>query len=43
VAALVVRLMVPAIRVQRGLSPPSGRALPGALIKRAWSKRDPLF
>jgi len=34
VAALAVRLMVPAIRVHRGLSPPSQCALPGAQEKR---------
>ena len=34
VAALAVRLMVPAIRVHRGLAPPSQCALPGAQIKR---------
>ena len=33
-AALTVRLTVPVIRVRRGLSPPSGCALPGAQNKR---------
>jgi hypothetical protein len=33
-AALAVRLTVPAIRVRRGLAPPSGCALPGAPKKK---------
>ncbi len=36
-AALAVRLMVPAIRVHRGLSPPSQCALPGAHKKATFT------
>ena len=35
--ALAVQLTVPVIKVRRGLSPPSERALPGAHNKKAGS------
>ena len=43
VTALAVRLMVPAIRVHRGLAPPSECALPGAPKKKGRVKWPCLF
>jgi hypothetical protein len=43
VTALAVQLMVPAIRVHRGLAPPSECALPGAPKIRGLLPVDPLF
>ena len=42
-AALAVRLTVPVIRARRGLSPPSGCALPGAQRKKAGAIVTPAF